>query len=110
MEQVFRDAGFPDGAFVNVYASNDQAAAIIADPRVQGVSLTGSERAGTAVAEVAGRWTAGEVDGRLAQGMQAAWSGVDEHATRRGLSLREAATVLAVESVVDADRARGLYP
>jgi succinate-semialdehyde dehydrogenase/glutarate-semialdehyde dehydrogenase len=55
VEQVFRDAGFPAGAYVNVYASNDQAAAIIADPRVQGVSLTGSERAGTAVAEVAGR-------------------------------------------------------
>jgi glutamate dehydrogenase (NAD(P)+) len=55
-------------------------------------------------------WTAGEVDGRLAQRMQAAWSRVDEYATRRGLSLREAATVLAVESVVDAHRARGLYP
>jgi succinate-semialdehyde dehydrogenase/glutarate-semialdehyde dehydrogenase len=55
IEQVFRDAGFPEGAYVNVYASNDQAATIIGDPRVQGVSLTGSERAGTAVAEVAGR-------------------------------------------------------
>ncbi|SDF90640.1 NAD-dependent succinate-semialdehyde dehydrogenase [Klenkia brasiliensis] len=55
IEQVFRDAGFPEGAYVNVYASNDQAAAIIGDPRVQGVSLTGSERAGTAVAEVAGK-------------------------------------------------------
>ncbi|GHE08923.1 NAD-dependent succinate-semialdehyde dehydrogenase [Klenkia taihuensis] len=55
IEQVFLDAGFPEGAYVNVYASNDQAATIIGDPRVQGVSLTGSERAGTAVAEVAGR-------------------------------------------------------
>ncbi|MEI4273745.1 NAD-dependent succinate-semialdehyde dehydrogenase [Klenkia sp. LSe6-5] len=55
IEQVFLDAGFPEGAYVNVYASNDQAAAIIGDPRVQGVSLTGSERAGTAVAEVAGK-------------------------------------------------------
>ncbi|MCO7219017.1 NAD-dependent succinate-semialdehyde dehydrogenase [Klenkia sp. PcliD-1-E] len=55
IEQVFADAGFPEGAYVNVYASNDQAATIIGDPRVQGVSLTGSERAGTAVAEVAGR-------------------------------------------------------
>ncbi|QNG36523.1 NAD-dependent succinate-semialdehyde dehydrogenase [Geodermatophilaceae bacterium NBWT11] len=55
IEQVFLDAGFPEGAYVNVYASNDQAATIIADPRVAGVSLTGSERAGTAVAEVAGR-------------------------------------------------------
>ncbi|MEU7641295.1 NAD-dependent succinate-semialdehyde dehydrogenase [Streptomyces sp. NPDC039016] len=55
LQQIFLDAGFPEGAYVNVYATNDQVAAIIADPRVQGVSLTGSERAGAAVAEIAGR-------------------------------------------------------
>ncbi|HEU5486624.1 MAG TPA: NAD-dependent succinate-semialdehyde dehydrogenase [Microlunatus sp.] len=55
IEQIHADAGFPAGAYVNVYATNDQAAAIIADPRVAAVSLTGSERAGAAVAEVAGR-------------------------------------------------------
>jgi succinate-semialdehyde dehydrogenase / glutarate-semialdehyde dehydrogenase len=55
VEQIFRDAGFPDGAYVNVYATDEQVASVIADPRVQGVSLTGSERAGAAVAEVAGR-------------------------------------------------------
>lgn len=55
MEQVFRDAGLPAGAYINVLATNDQVAEMIADPRVQGVSLTGSERAGSAVAEVAGR-------------------------------------------------------
>src|SRR6187551_1673816 len=55
MQQIFSDAGFPEGAYVNVYASNDQIAELIADPRVQGVSLTGSERAGAAVAEIAGR-------------------------------------------------------
>jgi succinate-semialdehyde dehydrogenase/glutarate-semialdehyde dehydrogenase len=55
MEQVFHDAGFPPGAYVNVYATNEQVADVIADPRVQGVSLTGSERAGAAVAEIAGR-------------------------------------------------------
>lgn len=55
MQQIFLDAGYPEGAYVNIYATNDQAANIIADPRVQGVSLTGSERAGAAVAEVAGR-------------------------------------------------------
>ncbi|MFZ2503237.1 MAG: NAD-dependent succinate-semialdehyde dehydrogenase [Nocardioides sp.] len=53
--QIFQDAGFPEGAYVNVYATNDQAATIIEDPRVQGISLTGSERAGAAVAEIAGR-------------------------------------------------------
>ena len=54
-EQIFRDAGFPDGAYVNLYATNEQVETVIADPRVQGVSLTGSERAGAAVAEIAGR-------------------------------------------------------
>jgi succinate-semialdehyde dehydrogenase/glutarate-semialdehyde dehydrogenase len=53
--QIFRDAGFPDGAYVNIYATHDQIEQVIADPRVQGVSLTGSERAGAAVAEIAGR-------------------------------------------------------
>ena len=53
--QIFTDAGYPEGAYVNIYATNEQVAEIIADPRVQGVSLTGSERAGAAVAEIAGR-------------------------------------------------------
>lgn len=52
---IYRVAGFPDGAYQNVLATNEQIAGMIADPRVQGVSLTGSERAGAAVAEVAGR-------------------------------------------------------
>ena len=55
IEQIYKDAGFPAGAYVNVYASNEQAATIIADPRVQGVSVTGSERAGAAVAALAGQ-------------------------------------------------------
>ncbi|WP_435747661.1 NAD-dependent succinate-semialdehyde dehydrogenase [Nocardioides sp. SYSU DS0663] len=55
LEQLIRDAGFPEGAYVNVYATNEQIEQVIADPRVQGVSLTGSERAGAAVAEIAGR-------------------------------------------------------
>src|SRR4029077_511190 len=39
----------------NVYATNEQIEWVIADPRVHGVSVTGSERAGAAVAEIAGR-------------------------------------------------------
>src|SRR2546429_9073322 len=50
-----KDAGVPDGVYVNLFATHEQAAAMIADPRLRGVSLTGSERAGTAVAEAAGR-------------------------------------------------------
>jgi succinate-semialdehyde dehydrogenase/glutarate-semialdehyde dehydrogenase len=55
MEEMFVEAGLPADAYVNVFATNDQVADMIADPRVHGVSLTGSERAGSAVAEVAGR-------------------------------------------------------
>ncbi|WP_104192469.1 NAD-dependent succinate-semialdehyde dehydrogenase [Cryobacterium sp. Y82] len=53
--QIMLDAGFPEGAYTNLYASHDQIATVIADKRVQGVSLTGSERAGAAIAEIAGR-------------------------------------------------------
>ena len=55
LERIFADAGFPEGAYVNIFATNEQIADIIADDRIHGVSLTGSERAGAAVAEIAGR-------------------------------------------------------
>src|SRR3712207_7339577 len=52
---MFRGAGAPEGVYVNIYASNEQVETIIAAPSVRGVSLTGSERAGAAVAATAGR-------------------------------------------------------
>ena len=55
IEQIFHEAGFPPDAYINIYATNEQIETVIADPRVQGVSLTGSGRAGAAVAEIAGR-------------------------------------------------------
>ncbi len=55
LEKIFRDAGFPEGAYVNVFATHEQISDIIADDRIQGVSLTGSERAGAIVGEQAGR-------------------------------------------------------
>ncbi|WP_027946756.1 NAD-dependent succinate-semialdehyde dehydrogenase [Amycolatopsis taiwanensis] len=55
LEQVMLDAGLPHGAYLNVFATHEQVETIIADPRVQGVSLTGSERAGSVVAAAAGR-------------------------------------------------------
>jgi succinate-semialdehyde dehydrogenase/glutarate-semialdehyde dehydrogenase len=55
IQRIFDDAGLPDGCYQNIYASNAQVEWVIADPRVQGVSVTGSERAGAAVAEIAGR-------------------------------------------------------
>jgi len=54
-ERLLLDAGAPLGAYSNLFVSNEQAAMIIADPRVMGVALTGSERAGSAVAAEAGK-------------------------------------------------------
>ncbi|MFP5251473.1 MAG: aldehyde dehydrogenase family protein [Actinomycetes bacterium] len=54
--EILAEAGLPAGAYENIFATNEQIADIvIPDPRVRGVSLTGSERAGAAVAEGAGR-------------------------------------------------------
>ena len=55
VELIQREAGLPEDAYVNVYASSGQVATMIADPRVRGVSLPGSEAAGAAVAEVAAK-------------------------------------------------------
>ena len=55
LEQLFRRAGFPDGVFTNLFASIEDVATVIADDRVAAVTLTGSERAGRAVAGQAGQ-------------------------------------------------------
>jgi succinate-semialdehyde dehydrogenase/glutarate-semialdehyde dehydrogenase len=55
VERVLAEAGLPDGVYANAFISSAQVADAIADPRVQGVSITGSEKAGSAVGEVAGR-------------------------------------------------------
>jgi succinate-semialdehyde dehydrogenase/glutarate-semialdehyde dehydrogenase len=55
IQKMMADAGFPDGAYQTILASNEQIEKVIEDSRVRGVSLTGSERAGAAVAEIAGR-------------------------------------------------------
>ncbi|EEI17015.1 aldehyde dehydrogenase (NAD) family protein [Corynebacterium lipophiloflavum DSM 44291] len=55
IQEILEEAGVPAGVFTNVYASHDQITTLIEDPRVQGVSLTGSERAGRAVAATAGK-------------------------------------------------------
>jgi succinate-semialdehyde dehydrogenase/glutarate-semialdehyde dehydrogenase len=55
LEQLFRDAGAPEGVYTNVFLRIADVEQVIADRRVQGVTLTGSERAGASVAEIAGR-------------------------------------------------------
>lgn len=54
IESLVRDAGLPDGVFRTLMISASQVAGVIADPRVQAVTLTGSEAAGRQVAATAG--------------------------------------------------------
>ena len=56
IQKVFVQAGFPEGLFQSVIAPIDATESILADPRVQGVTLTGSTRAGQSVAALAGKY------------------------------------------------------
>ena len=55
IEKIFDEAGAPKGLYTNVYAQHSQISTMIEDDRVQGVSLTGSETAGRAIASQAGQ-------------------------------------------------------
>lgn len=54
IESILRNAGVPEGVFATLHIDNAQTAALIGDPRIQAVTLTGSERAGKSVAATAG--------------------------------------------------------
>ncbi len=55
IERLFADAGAPAGVYTNLFLRIEDVEQVIASDAVQGVSLTGSERAGSSVAEIAGR-------------------------------------------------------
>jgi acyl-CoA reductase-like NAD-dependent aldehyde dehydrogenase len=55
IERVFREAGFPDGAFATVIVPGSEVRSLIEDPRVAAVTLTGSEAAGISVAQTSGK-------------------------------------------------------
>jgi succinate-semialdehyde dehydrogenase / glutarate-semialdehyde dehydrogenase len=55
IEQLFADAGAPAGVFTNVFLKISDVETVVAHRYVQGVTVTGSERAGASVAEIAGR-------------------------------------------------------
>ena len=55
MVQLLRDAGAPEGLLTNLFLTHDGASRVINDKRVRGIALTGSERAGSAVAAQAGK-------------------------------------------------------
>ncbi|MBX7205343.1 MAG: NAD-dependent succinate-semialdehyde dehydrogenase [Bacteroidia bacterium] len=56
LKELFTTAGFPEGVYTNLFLDNETAAAVIAHPVIKGVSLTGSEVAGSAVAAQAGKY------------------------------------------------------
>jgi len=110
LQSIYQEAGFPEGAYQTILASNDQIAEIIADPRIRGVSLTGSERAGAAVAEIAGRnlkkvvlelggsdpfiLLSGDVD-------EAAQAGIDARLDNTGQSCNAAKRFIVAEDLYD---------
>ncbi|SDO18713.1 succinate-semialdehyde dehydrogenase / glutarate-semialdehyde dehydrogenase [Klenkia soli] len=55
LEELFRDAGAPEGVYTNLFLNISDVETVIAHPAVQGVTLTGSEKAGSAVASLAGK-------------------------------------------------------
>jgi succinate-semialdehyde dehydrogenase/glutarate-semialdehyde dehydrogenase len=55
IERLVLEGGVPEAVVQNLFLTNEQAARVIADPRVRGVTLTGSTRAGREVAATAGR-------------------------------------------------------
>jgi succinate-semialdehyde dehydrogenase/glutarate-semialdehyde dehydrogenase len=55
IEEIFRDAGFPAGAFQTLLIGSDAVEGILNDPRVVAATLTGSEPAGRSVASIAGK-------------------------------------------------------
>ena len=55
LEDTFRRAGFGEGVFQTLFIELDQIPAVLDDPRVRAATLTGSERAGVAIGEQAGR-------------------------------------------------------
>ncbi|TDN81552.1 succinate-semialdehyde dehydrogenase/glutarate-semialdehyde dehydrogenase [Salegentibacter sp. 24] len=56
IEEVFKKAGYPKGVFQNLIVHHDQTEMIIAHDAVQAVTLTGSEAAGSAVAQLSGKY------------------------------------------------------
>jgi len=56
IESVFKKAGFPDGVFQNLIVHHDKSETIISNDVVKAITLTGSERAGAAVAQLSGKY------------------------------------------------------
>ena len=55
IENLFNEAGAPNGLYTNLFLSGERASELVSDKRIKGVALTGSEAAGAAIATVAGK-------------------------------------------------------
>jgi succinate-semialdehyde dehydrogenase/glutarate-semialdehyde dehydrogenase len=112
IEEVFREAGFPEGLFRAAVVSTDKVPAIIADPRVRAVTLTGSDSAGSKVAEQSGRElkkTVLELGGsdpfiilEDADIQKAAKTAAEARLTNSGQSCIAAKRFIVVEKIADA--------
>lgn len=56
MEDIFLEAGAPEGVYQNLFIPGSKVSDLVADPRIKGVTLTGSEPAGSSVAAAAGKY------------------------------------------------------
>jgi len=56
IEDLFNEAGAPNGLYTNLFLSGERASALVADKRIKGVALTGSEAAGASIASEAGKY------------------------------------------------------
>lgn len=56
MEDIFNEAGLPNGVYTNLFIPGSKMEKLAADPRIKGVTLTGSEPAGSAIASMAGKY------------------------------------------------------
>jgi succinate-semialdehyde dehydrogenase / glutarate-semialdehyde dehydrogenase len=111
IEEVFRDAGFPRGVFATVLVGSSKVPALIADPRIVAVTLTGSDHAGSHVAERAGheiKKTVLELGGsdpfillEDADLAAAATAAADARLVHSGQSCIAAKRFIAVEAIAD---------
>lgn len=56
MEDIFLEAGFPEGVYQNLFIPGSQVESLVADKRIKAVTLTGSEPAGSSIAAAAGKY------------------------------------------------------
>ena len=56
IEDLFNEAGAPNGLYTNLFLAGEKASKLVSDKRIKGVALTGSEAAGAAIATLAGKY------------------------------------------------------